>query len=78
MVRGASGGDHARRLVGAGINAIRRLHPGVGITIAAQRRLKDFYASFGFAAVSPVYPEDGIAHIDMVLEPTSATCHTVL
>ncbi len=39
-----------------------------GIKIAAQHRLKDFYGSFGFVDVSPVYLEDGIPHIDMVLE----------
>ncbi|MCH4209251.1 GNAT family N-acetyltransferase [Bifidobacterium sp.] len=56
----------ARRLVGAGLDEIRRLHPGQGIKIAAQRRLKGFYGSFGFVSVSGVYLEDGIAHIDML------------
>jgi ElaA protein len=56
----------ARKLVGAGLAEIRRLYPGQGIKIAAQRRLKDFYGSFGFVPVSDVYLEDGIAHIDML------------
>ncbi|HEY4553178.1 MAG TPA: GNAT family N-acetyltransferase [Bacillaceae bacterium] len=37
------------------------------VKIQAQEYLRRFYGSFGFQAVSDVYLEDGIPHIDMVL-----------
>lgn len=36
------------------------------VKIQAQAYLKSFYESFGFKAVSDVYEEDGIPHLDMV------------
>jgi ElaA protein len=42
--------------------------PRRAIRIAAQQRLEAFYASLGFRVASPPYDEDGIAHIDMLLE----------
>ncbi|OLP64481.1 hypothetical protein BACPU_24050 [Bacillus pumilus] len=36
------------------------------IKIQAQAYLRSFYESFGFEAVSEVYDEDGIPHLDMV------------
>lgn len=36
------------------------------VKIQAQSYLKSFYESFGFKAVSDVYDEDGIPHLDMV------------
>lgn len=38
------------------------------IKIGAQLYLKKFYESFGFEQTSEVYLEDGIEHIEMVLE----------
>ncbi|WP_172256567.1 GNAT family N-acetyltransferase [Saccharibacillus deserti] len=40
----------------------------VPIKIQAQHYLEKFYGSFGFRAISDVYPEDGIPHVDMLLE----------
>ncbi|OIJ15633.1 GNAT family N-acetyltransferase [Anaerobacillus arseniciselenatis] len=37
------------------------------IKIQAQDYLKEFYGSFGFQPVSEVYLEDGIPHVDMIL-----------
>lgn len=37
------------------------------IHIQAQAYLQDFYQSLGFQAVSEIYLEDGIEHLDMVL-----------
>jgi ElaA protein len=37
------------------------------IKIGAQLYLKKFYESFGFTQTSDVYLEDGIEHVDMVL-----------
>ncbi|MEC4589265.1 GNAT family N-acetyltransferase [Bacillus safensis] len=36
------------------------------VKIQAQAYLKSFYESFGFKAVTDVYDEDGIPHLDMV------------
>lgn len=40
------------------------------IKIQAQDYLRDFYASFGFDAISGVYLEDGIPHVDMIFDGT--------
>ena len=39
---------------------------GCSFRLAAQVDVQDFYAALGFAPVSEIYEEDGIAHIDMV------------
>jgi ElaA protein len=41
------------------------------IRIGAQLYLKRFYEELGFAAASPEYDEDGIAHVQMLLVPSS-------
>jgi ElaA protein len=51
-----------------GIARARRAWPGQPIRVAAQQRLEPFYASLGFRAVSTPYDEDGIAHIDMIVD----------
>ncbi|HMI84256.1 MAG TPA: GNAT family N-acetyltransferase [Polyangiaceae bacterium] len=40
------------------------------IRIGAQLYLKHFYEELGFAAASPIYDEDGIAHVQMLLTPS--------
>ncbi len=37
------------------------------IKIQAQDYLREFYGSFGFQSISEVYLEDGIPHVDMIL-----------
>lgn len=39
--------------------------PGSEVQLGAQAHLADFYAAHGFVVVSPVYDEDGIAHVTM-------------
>ena len=58
-----------RTVMQEGIARCRVAWPGRAIRIAAQQRLEAFYASLAFRAVSPVYIEDGIPHIDMLLAP---------
>ncbi|MCC5804098.1 GNAT family N-acetyltransferase [Rossellomorea vietnamensis] len=42
------------------------------VKIQAQEYLREFYGSFGFKAITETYLDDGIPHIDMILEkPTS-------
>ncbi len=53
-----------------GLARARAVWPGRAIRIAAQQRLEAFYASLAFRTVSAPYDEDGIAHVDMLCEPT--------
>lgn len=46
--------------------------PERAIYLGAQAHLQDFYAHFGFSAVTGVYDEDGIAHIGMVRDSQPA------
>jgi ElaA protein len=55
-----------RRLMAEALRRLEMLAPGEKIKLAAQRRLEEFYAGFGFTTVSAPYEEDGIMHVDMV------------
>jgi ElaA protein len=55
-----------RQLMAEALRRLDALAPGEKIKLAAQRRLEEFYAGFGFTPVSAPYEEDGITHIDMV------------
>jgi ElaA protein len=57
-----------RALMVEGIARTARVWPGQPIRIAAQERLEAFYASLGFRTVSATYAEDGIPHVDMLLD----------
>lgn len=57
-----------RQIVSATIDEIKEDFPGRDIKIAGQNYLRQFYESFGFKAVSEVYLEDGIPHIDLELK----------
>jgi ElaA protein len=57
-----------RTLMVEGIARTAEAWPGRAIRIAAQHRLEPFYSSLGFLTASPPYDEDGITHVDMVLE----------
>ena len=54
-----------RALVTLGINYNSDTWPGSDICISAQAHLQRFYASLGFIAEGPEYPEDGIPHRKM-------------
>jgi ElaA protein len=58
-----------RVLMAEGILRAGRIWPGRANRIAAQQRLEDFYAGFGFRTASAPYEEDGILHVDMLLDP---------
>jgi len=62
------GNDYGRLLMVNAMKASQELFPGVNIRISAQQRLEPFYQALGFLTVSAPYDEDGIIHIDMVLE----------
>ena len=60
-----------RMLMNVAIRCAREHHPGLAIRISAQAYLQAFYGSMGFEAVSSMYPEDGIPHLEMRLPPGS-------
>ncbi|CAJ1203984.1 Protein ElaA [Companilactobacillus paralimentarius] len=57
-----------RQIVQATINEIKKRFPNQTIQIQAQAYLQKFYESFDFKAISTVYLEDNIPHLDMLLE----------
>lgn len=59
--------DLGKRIVAETLAEIKRLEPQRPVKISAQNYLRGFYGSFGFQAVSDVYLEDNIPHLDMVL-----------
>ncbi|MEI6857254.1 GNAT family N-acetyltransferase [Psychrilyobacter sp.] len=61
----ARGKGFARKIVQAGINYITDHWGEKKITIGAQDYLRKFYESLGFEAISKVYLEDRIPHLDM-------------
>ncbi|MBO2672506.1 GNAT family N-acetyltransferase [Shewanella algae] len=63
----ARGGGRARQLMQEAIGGCNKLWPAEDIKIGAQEYLRAFYQSLGFEAVSEVYLEDGIPHLDMLL-----------
>ena len=64
----ARGTGLGKELVTRGIKHNLAQWPGTDIKIGAQAHLQRFYEEYGFVKVSEVYDEDGIPHIDMVLE----------
>jgi ElaA protein len=66
----ARGTGIGKELVSKAIQLCYNLHGKRVIRIGAQYYLKGFYESFGFIQKSPIYLEDGIEHIEMIL-PTN-------
>lgn len=56
-----------KKIVASTINEIKQRFPDQPIQIQAQAYLQKFYASFGFKAISDVYLEDNIPHLDMLM-----------
>lgn len=57
-----------RTLMQKGIQYVRDTFGLVSIRISAQAYLLNFYQSLGFRAVSEIYLEDDIPHIEMLLD----------
>ncbi len=68
-VSSARGGGLGRELMIRGIRGCREYFPGQALRVSAQAHLETFYTSIGFKTVSPCYTEDGIPHLDMLLDP---------
>jgi len=56
-----------KKIVAATIEEIKTRFPNQPIQIQAQAYLQDFYSQFGFKAISDIYLEDNIPHLDMLL-----------
>ncbi|QLB19531.1 GNAT family N-acetyltransferase [Mannheimia granulomatis] len=68
VAKEARGSGLARELVQKAMDYSREHFPAQPIHAQAQSYLQGFYDSFGFKAVSDMYLEDGIPHLDMVWE----------
>lgn len=62
------GSGIANTLVEKSLGELFMLHGKVPVKIGAQAHLEKFYMRFGFKTISLPYDEDGIMHIDMMLE----------
>lgn len=65
----ARGGGLGRAVMARALAQLLAEDARAPIDLSAQAHLERFYASFGFRATGAVYDEDGIAHVDMRLEP---------
>ncbi|WP_254360694.1 GNAT family N-acetyltransferase, partial [Corallococcus exiguus] len=63
--RTVTGQRQGRDLVERGLLFLSERFPGAPVRIGAQAYLQRFYEGFGFVAVSDIYDEDGIPHLDM-------------
>jgi ElaA protein len=61
------GSGLGREVVAKGIERTRMRYPGRPTRISGQQYLEKFYRDFGFVTVSEPYLEDGIPHVEMVL-----------
>lgn len=64
----ARGTGLGRELMSQGLARARAKYGPRPLRIAAQRYLERFYASLGFRRASEDYVEDGIPHLEMVME----------
>lgn len=64
-IRGIGAG---RRIVAACIQKSMEEYPGSNIRISAQAHLTTFYEKFGFMSVGEPYSDEGIEHVEMVLD----------
>lgn len=65
------GGGVGKILMQHAIENCRRHYPATEISISAQQHLEKFYQGLGFNTVSEAYMEDGIPHIEMLLQDQS-------
>lgn len=56
-----------KQLLLRALDEVSLLYPGQSVRISAQLYLQKFYVGFGFKTVSEPYDEDGIPHIEMLL-----------
>lgn len=69
VIKERRGSGLAKELLKNAINYCNQYYQHQPLHVQAQSYLQTFYESFGFKAVSAIYLEDGIPHLDMVLNP---------
>ena len=57
-----------QKIVEACIKKSIQEYPGFNIRISAQAHLINFYETFGFISIGDPYEDEGIEHVDMVLD----------
>lgn len=67
VTKEARGTGLAKRLMTQALTVCQQKWQSEKIYVQAQAYLQDFYQSVGFKPISEVYLEDGIPHLDMVL-----------
>jgi ElaA protein len=73
IISGSARGEKlGYRLMEQTLAACEKQWPDKALYLGAQAHLQSFYAHFGFAPVTDVYDEDGIAHIGMAREAKQA------
>ncbi len=63
--------NYGKQIFASALQTTQKLYPDQKLKIQAQLYLEKFYKSFGFTGVTEPYPDFGIIHIDMLLEPAS-------
>ena len=66
------GDGYGKRLMQESIRYCHQHWPTASITLSAQHYLEKFYSDLGFNTVSEIYMEDGIPHIEMLLDSIGA------
>ncbi len=61
------GAGIGKLMVESAINYSKEHYPRKNIQLSAQQHLQEFYQKFGFISFGEAYDEDGIMHIDMLL-----------
>jgi ElaA protein len=67
-IKGRRGSGLARHAVELCIEKAATAWQSNWVRISAQLYLRDFYVGLGFTEISEIYDEDGIKHVDMMLD----------
>jgi ElaA protein len=67
-IRKRRGSGLAREAIGLCLEKAKSTWHSTNVRISAQLYLRKFYADLGFTEIGNVYDEDGIKHIDMIID----------
>ena len=67
VTKEARGAGLAKKLMTQALTICQQQWQSENVYVQAQAYLQDFYQSLGFKSISEVYLEDGIPHLDMIL-----------
>lgn len=66
-IKDARGFGVGREVVRRCLELCKRQYPELDVRISSQTYLMDFYSDFGFQEVGEPYDDEGVEHIDMVM-----------